>query len=44
MAKQKSGDQLNVSSVTTQRLDPEVYPSTKEKVQKLFNYKLFINA
>lgn len=34
MAKQKSGDQLNVSSVTNQRLDPEVYQALWKKYKK----------
>lgn len=34
MAKQKSGDQLNVSSVTNQGLDPEVYQALRKKYKK----------
>ena len=35
MAKQKSGDQLNVSSVTNQRLDPEVHKHYRKSTKNI---------
>ena len=45
MAKQKKSDQLNVSSVTTQRLDPEVYQLLRKKYKNywIINCLIILN-